>query len=81
MKGLRILLMLVLGTGLAQTANAHRFAPSLLKVNEIAEQQYNMVWKTPAQGVSNIPLRPAVAGVLRSEECQSAAAGGHRQSQ
>lgn len=58
MKGLRILLMLVLGTGLAQTANAHRFAPSLLKVNEIAEQQYNMVWKTPAKGVSNIPLRP-----------------------
>ncbi len=58
MKGLRILLMLVLGAGLAQTVNAHRFAPSLLKVNEIAEQQYNMVWKTPAQGVSNIPLRP-----------------------
>ena len=65
MKGLRILLMLVLGVGLVQTANAHRFAPSLLKVNEIAEQQYNMVWKTPAQGVSNIPLRP-----LWPESCE-----------
>lgn len=58
MNGLRILLVMVLGIGLAQTANAHRFAPSLLKINEIADQQYNMVWKTPAQGVSNIPLRP-----------------------
>jgi hypothetical protein len=27
-------------------------------VNEIATGQYNMVWKTPAQGTSNIPLRP-----------------------
>jgi hydrogenase/urease accessory protein HupE len=41
-----------------QAAHAHRFAPSLLQVNEIAPQQYNMVWKTPAQGVSNTPLRP-----------------------
>ena len=39
-------------------AQAHRFAPSLLKVNEVAAGQYNMVWKTPAQGVSNVPLRP-----------------------
>jgi hypothetical protein len=43
---------------IAQSAQAHRFAPSLLKVTEIAPGQYNMVWKTPAQGVSNVPLRP-----------------------
>jgi hypothetical protein len=39
-------------------AQAHRFAPSLLKVDELAPGKYNMVWKTPAQGVSNVPLRP-----------------------
>lgn len=39
-------------------AQAHRFAPSLLKVVEIAPLEYNVVWKTPAQGVSNVPLEP-----------------------
>ena len=43
---------------LAQSAQAHRFAPSLLKVTEIADQQYSVVWKTPAQGTSATPLRP-----------------------
>jgi hypothetical protein len=55
---LRLIVTLVLGLTVAQTVQAHRFAPSLLKVNEIADQQYNMVWKTPAQGTSNVPLRP-----------------------
>jgi hypothetical protein len=58
MKCLRILLTLVLGFCVLPAAQAHRFAPSLLNVKEIAPQQYNMVWKTPAQGVSNTPLRP-----------------------
>jgi hydrogenase/urease accessory protein HupE len=55
---LRLFLGLMLSLALAQAAQAHRFAPSLLKVNEIADQQYAMVWKTPAQGTSNVPLRP-----------------------
>jgi hypothetical protein len=55
---LRLIVALALGLTVAQAAQAHRFAPSLLKVNEIADQQYNMVWKTPAQGTSNVPLRP-----------------------
>ncbi|NCF17569.1 MAG: HupE/UreJ family protein [Haliea sp.] len=55
---LRLLVGIVLTMLLVQGAHAHRFAPSLLKVNEIATGQYNMVWKTPAQGTSNIPLRP-----------------------
>jgi hydrogenase/urease accessory protein HupE len=42
----------------AQSALAHRFAPSLLKVVETSQQHYNVVWKTPAQGTSSIPLRP-----------------------
>lgn len=58
MKRLCILLGLVLGVCLAQGALAHRFAPSLLNVQEIAPLQYNVVWKTPAQGVSSVPLRP-----------------------
>jgi hypothetical protein len=55
---LRLIVTLVLGLTVAQAVQAHRFAPSLLKVKEIADQQYNMVWKTPAQGTSNVPLRP-----------------------
>ncbi|MEZ5502203.1 MAG: HupE/UreJ family protein [Halioglobus sp.] len=58
MKNVRMLLVLVLGLCAVQVAQAHRFAPSLLKVDETAPLQYNMVWKTPAQGVSNVPLRP-----------------------
>jgi hypothetical protein len=58
MRSIRVLSALLLCFGLVQVAEAHRFAPSLLKVREIAPQQYNVVWKTPAQGVSNVPLRP-----------------------
>lgn len=58
MSSLRLLSTLALSLFVTQLAHAHRFAPSLLKVNEIAPMQYNMVWKTPAQGTSNTPLRP-----------------------
>lgn len=61
MSRLRVLFVITLGLlllPLAQTTQAHRFAPSLLKVTEVAPGQYNMVWKTPAQGVSNVPLVP-----------------------
>ena len=65
MKNSKTLLLFVLGVCLIQTVHAHRFAPSMLKVNETAPQQYNMVWKTPAQGVSNVPLEP-----LWPESCE-----------
>ena len=58
MNKLRQLALLALGLLLVQAAEAHRFAPSLLKVTEIADQQYAVVWKTPAQGTSSTPLRP-----------------------
>jgi hypothetical protein len=45
-----------------QPAQAHRFAPSLLQATEIAEGRFNLVWKTPAQGVSPVPLRPVWPG-------------------
>ena len=58
MKSLRLLMLLAMGLLVSQLAQAHRFAPSLLKVNEIGPNRYHMVWKTPAQGTSNVPLRP-----------------------
>lgn len=54
-----LLVLLLLGSAMAQ---AHRFAPSLLKVNEIGPGEYHVVWKTPAQATSKVPLRPAWPG-------------------
>lgn len=58
MTHLRIAILLFTGLCLLPAAQAHRFAPSLLKVVETSAQQYNVVWKTPAQGVSNVRLEP-----------------------
>jgi len=41
-------------------AQAHRFAPSLLRLVEVGEQEYNVVWKTPAQATSAVPLQPVL---------------------
>lgn len=65
MKALRVVAAIFAALVLAHSAQAHRFAPSLLKVTEIADQQYSVVWKTPAQGTSAIPLRP-----LWPESCE-----------
>lgn len=58
MKSLRLTILLLLALCLSLPAMAHRFAPSLLKVTEIAPGQYNLVWKTPAQATSSVPMRP-----------------------
>ncbi len=58
MRALKMLLCLMLGMSLAQAAFGHRFAPSLLKISELGPEQFNVVWKTPVQATSNIPLRP-----------------------
>ena len=58
MKLLRMTILLSLALGLSLPVQAHRFAPSLLKVTEIAQGHYNLVWKTPAQATSSIPMRP-----------------------
>lgn len=62
MRRLQLLLALLLCLGAAQGVYAHRFAPSLLNVQEVTPLTYNVVWKTPAQGVSNVPLRPVLPG-------------------
>ena len=54
---------------LSHTAQAHLFAPSLLKVSEVSTQSYNVVWKTPVKTASNIPLRP-----IWPEGCETQAA-------
>ena len=53
-------LMAIVATSLLlpHTAQAHLFAPSLLKLSELSPQSYNVVWKTPVKTISNIPLRP-----------------------
>ena len=51
-------LMLLAFMLLPNQATAHRFAPSLLKLVETTEYNYNVVWKTPTEATSNIPLRP-----------------------
>lgn len=64
MSGLRILATIALALLMANSAQAHRFAPSLMKLVETTTGNYNLVWKTPVQGVSNIPLKP-----LWPEQC------------
>jgi hydrogenase/urease accessory protein HupE len=54
----RLLLIVFLVLAAVPAVQAHRFAPSLLKVSEIGAQQYHVVWKTPAQATSSIPLSP-----------------------
>ncbi len=43
-------------------AQAHRFAPSLLRIFETGDGQYNVIWKTPAQKTSAVPLLPVFPG-------------------
>ncbi|MEZ5570329.1 MAG: HupE/UreJ family protein [Halioglobus sp.] len=58
MKWLRVLVTFAALCACSQAANAHRFAPSLLQVTQIGPGLYNLVWKTPMQATSNVPLRP-----------------------
>ena len=63
-------LMLLLVLLLPKDAEAHRFAPSLLKFVQTAEHSYNVVWKTPTEATSNIALRPTwpVSCVVEAEK-------------
>jgi len=52
------------------SAQAHRFAPSLLKLVETSDDTYNVVWKTPTETTSNVLLRPTwpVSCVVKTEK-------------
>ncbi len=58
MKRIGGLIAVVLLLATTSVAQAHRFAPSLLKMFEVGGDQYQVVWKTPAQKTSNVPLLP-----------------------
>lgn len=60
---MRVLLLLCLLV--SHQAFAHRFAPSLLRVFEVAAGDYQVVWKTPRQRISAVPLAP-----LFPENCE-----------
>lgn len=49
---------LLLALLLTNSAQAHLFAPSLLKIVETTQHDYNVVWKTPSKTTSNTPLKP-----------------------
>jgi hydrogenase/urease accessory protein HupE len=52
----RLLPLIALVLVIPQIGAAHRFAPSLLRLTQVVPHQYNVVWKTPSQAVSNVPL-------------------------
>ena len=58
MRSLSTRLLAVFCILFATSVSAHRFAPSILKFSQVGLNEFNIVWKTPAQGVSSIPLRP-----------------------
>ncbi|MFK8051167.1 MAG: HupE/UreJ family protein [Halioglobus sp.] len=58
MKLVRLLMALLILASVSVSVQAHRFAPSLLKLVETSPATFNVVWKTPTQGTSSTPLRP-----------------------
>ena len=56
MRLLTLLLMIVLPVA----AQAHRFAPSALDVRALSNGEISVVWKTPAQATSNVPMLPVL---------------------
>lgn len=46
-------------------AEAHRFAPSALDVRALANGEISVVWKTPAQATSSVPMLP-----IMPENCE-----------
>ena len=55
---LRFTLGVLLPLLLAHSAQAHLFAPSLLKIVETKPHHYNVVWKTSVNRTSDVPLDP-----------------------
>lgn len=41
-------------------ADAHRFAPSALDIRALANGEISVVWKTPAQATSSVPMLPLI---------------------
>ncbi|MGB0156630.1 MAG: HupE/UreJ family protein [Luminiphilus sp.] len=56
---MRILLALMCLMFATEVA-AHRFAPSLLAVQQLSETTFGVTWKTPIQKVSSTPIEPVL---------------------
>ena len=56
-------LLLLLAAPLA--AEAHRFAPSALDIRALTNGEISVVWKTPAQATSSVPMLP-----VKPDGCQ-----------
>lgn len=69
MKLIRLTLSLIVLLSVSMGVQAHRFAPSLLKLVETSQGSFNVVWKTPSQGTSSTPLRP-----IWPEDCEVSSA-------
>ncbi len=66
MKRILCSLLCVLPLLLSVQAEAHRFAPSLLRLFEVAPNEYNVIWKTPAQSTSPVPLKPVLPAICQA---------------
>lgn len=59
-----------------ELAEAHRFAPSLFEVIEGADQRYHVLWKTPTEASSNMPLKPTWPAACRAVDASQPVAEG-----
>ena len=49
-------------------AQAHRFAPSLLQIQQISDDSFAVTWKTPIQTASDVPLVPMLPASCIDQE-------------
>lgn len=64
----RGILFCLLALLLPAESMAHRFAPSLLRLFEVGPGEYKVVWKTPAQRVSGVPLVPEFPAICTAPD-------------
>jgi hydrogenase/urease accessory protein HupE len=72
----RLTVLLFIPLLVSVEAQAHRFAPSLLRLFEIGDGNYNVVWKTPAQRTSAVPLLPVFPDNCAGMESEAGALEG-----
>ena len=56
---------------------AHRFAPSLLDIRQIADTTFSATWKTPMQTVSETPIEPKWPDQCAVTSTRTLGSGGH----
>jgi hydrogenase/urease accessory protein HupE len=59
-KAFAILVLMFTGLFIAPQSDAHRFAPSLLRIAETSADEYRVLWKTPQKAASNTRLDPVL---------------------